>query len=161
MPRTRSIVLAIAIAGCAAGGTNAGASLTEHAEPGDTVGGTRADRDPAIVPPDQPAAGTLAITLSVLPAGEAENERGERVQSPRPIAIDLDAHRFAPRALDPVLVIGQRRFRHYRHPRPGVLRFVIADASLLESGARVAIEYEGEAPIVLTDALAIPAEVRP
>ena len=101
------------------------------------------------------------MTMSVLPAGEAENDRGERVQSPRPIAIDLDAHRFPPRALDPVLVIGQRRFRHYRHPRPGVLRFVIADVSLLEAGARVEIAYEGEESVLITDALSIPPEVRP
>lgn len=43
------------------------------------------------------------------------------------------------RALDPVLVVGERRFTDYDYPAPGLLRYTLPDRALLEAGpARVA-----------------------
>lgn len=91
-------------------------------------------------------------------AERGEDGRGETVAATAPIAFDLDARRFPPRALDPVLHVGDLRFVHYTHPRVGVLRFVAADRAALPEGARVFVQY-GEAEstrTVVADALELP-----
>jgi hypothetical protein len=109
---------------------------------------------PAAAPP-------LALSRLEEPA-DAEDGAGGVARSERAIAIDLDALRVPPRALDPVLVVGSRRFVHYLHPRVGTLRYVAAGPELLEEGAAAYVQYgDDEASrIVLTDALHVPAEVR-
>jgi len=39
------------------------------------------------------------------------------------------------RALDPVLVIGERRFTEYDYPAPGVIRYTLPERSIIEEGA--------------------------
>ena len=170
MRHPRLFFAALVLLGCGAEGrgpASTGATLaaqeeerspTAVVEPGDTVGATRAEREAARATPVEPAAAreeSPTMRLSILAPGPAEDGSGRTVQSPRPVAIDLDAHAFPPRALDPVLSIGQLRLRHYQHPEPGVLRFVLSDAALLTEGAAVSVEYEGDAQsrVVLTDAL--------
>jgi hypothetical protein len=169
MRHPRLFFAALVLLGCGAEGrgpTSTGATLAHEdertvepvVEPGDSVGATRAEREAARTRPVEPAAAheeSPTMRLSILAPGPAEDGSGRTVQSARPVAIDLDAHRFPPRALDPVLSIGQLRLRHYQHPEPGVLRFVLSDAALLTEGAAVSVEYEGDAAsrVVLTDAL--------
>lgn len=103
------------------------------------------------------------LTLSRLEGTvEAEDGAGHRAPSDRAIAVDLDASRFPPRALDPVLHIGSLRFTHYRHPRIGVLRFVVAGAELLVPGSVVSVAYPGDEArtVVVSPALVVPPEVR-
>lgn len=89
----------------------------------------------------QSAVARASITIARIDAGDAEDGAGNVVHAAQPVAVDLDAHAFPPRALDPVLSIGALRFAHYAHPRPGVLRFSLVDASLLALGAEVSVQY--------------------
>jgi|GEM_PF-3377650 len=110
-----------------------------------------------------PAAPTPVIVLSRLAEPtDAEDGEGGTTRSDRAVAIDLDALRVPPRALDPVLVVGRRRFVHYHHPRVGTLRFVAAGPELLEEGAEASVQFGDDETdrIVLSDALHVPAEVR-
>jgi hypothetical protein len=98
------------------------------------------------------------LALVDVDAREAEDGRGETVAASRPVAIDLDARRFPPRALDPTLHVGELRFLRYAHPRPGVLRFVVADRALLPAGAEVAVQYgdDPDSRVLVTSSLEVP-----
>lgn len=87
----------------------------------------------------------------------AEDGRGNVLQVEHALAVDLSTKHFAPRSLDPVLVIGQLRYTHYRYPRIGVLRFVIARTPDLRSGETLAVQYASSSDrVVLTPRLALP-----
>ena len=98
---------------------------------------------------------TPLLALRQLGAARAEDGRGGQVSSARAIAFDVDADRFPPRALDPILFVGELAFHHYEYPEPGVLRFV-TDGSALPQGALVAIGYDAqseEGRVILHSAL--------
>jgi hypothetical protein len=179
MPRrTGPLALALALAACGGGepgsGGSAEAPLAATHEPGDEPGSTRASREEAraasapiaatrpevIVPASSP---TPLLSIARSDAERGEDGRGAIVPAARPVAFDLDARRFPPRAMDPVLHVGELRFVHYEHPRPGVLRFVAADAAALPEGAEVAVQYGSYADTrtVVAAALALPVELRP
>jgi hypothetical protein len=72
----------------------------------------------------------------------AEDGRGNVIEAPRPIAIELRAPGGWPgRALDPVLHVGELLFREYTFPEPEVIRFVAADEALVPAGAAMAVQY--------------------
>lgn len=171
MLRAVPLSLLLFLASCGAGEDGTRASL-EEGEREDEAGTTRASRERASA-----ASGTGSTSIDPGPAEtprpsmmlfrlteptEAEDGAGHTATSERAIAIDLDASRFPPRALDPVLTVGTLRFVHYRHPRVGTLRFVVASHELLVDGAEVSVQYGDDASsrVVLTEALAVPAEVR-
>ena len=137
-------VVLFACAGPAEPPPSASAGSTEGDEPGATrasreaahAGGTPEAEAPAASPPR-----ALWILVALGAVERAEDGLGAVVSSTDAVAIDLDAHRFPPRALDPVLEVGALRFRHYVHPEAGVLRFVLADGSVLERGDPIAIQY--------------------
>lgn len=170
MRRAAFGVAVLLFVGCGAGPEPEPEALTESTPA--ASGATRAEREaatasaapgataPAIVPAVEVP--VPAIQLSRLDgSAEAEDGAGHVAASERAVAIDLRSADFPPRALDPVLVIGALRLHHYRHPRIGVLRFVVASPELLEDGAAVAVDYEdGAAPTVVTPSLLVPAEVR-
>lgn len=112
------------------------------------------DEVSATAPVGPEAAATPLLALRQLGAARAEDGRGAQVSSARAIAFDVDADRFPPRALDPILFVGELSFRHYEYPEPGVLRFIV-DGSALTEGAVVTIGYhEGdEHSVVLHPAL--------
>jgi hypothetical protein len=144
MRRTTTVVWAFFLAlGCAGPSGTGGSTSAVVSAPAEGEGVQRADVDHATTPtpPAAIADADALIAIHALPGGEAEDGTGHVVQSSAPVAIDLDAHAFPPRALDPVLAIGQSRFHHYTHPHAGVLRFVIADASLLVRGASMSVAY--------------------
>lgn len=143
--------------------------LTEGERP-DEPGSTRASREAAreVVPtrsdrvegeaPVPPATTDRPLVVAhPIDADEGEDGRGATIAATRPVAIDLDARRFPPRALDPVLNVGELRFVHYTHPQPGVLRFVVADRALLPEGAEVAVQYGDDAAsrVVVAPALEV------
>ena len=109
-------------------------------------------------PPATPGAERPLFTVQPIEAGEGGDGLGTLVPATRPVAFDIDARRFPVRALDPVLHVGELVFRHYVYPRPGVLRYVAADAAALPEGARVYVEYEGEpaSRVVVSEALDLP-----
>jgi hypothetical protein len=74
-------------------------------------------------------------------AEQAEDGRGATVAAKAPVAIEIAAEAWPVRALDPVLHVGDLEFRHYTFPRLNVLRYVAADAALLEAGAAAWVQY--------------------
>lgn len=184
MPRC-AIALAtlVLLSSCGAGEGGARAAL-EEVEREDEAGTSRPEREAAravpapreaLAPAAPPGPGSsepgaavpapppAALALSRLDGPtDAEDGAGGVAPSARAVALDLDALRVPTRALDPVLVVGSRRFVHYHHPRVGTLRFVAAGPELLEEGAAVYVQFGDDAAdrIPLTDALHVPAEVR-
>ncbi len=133
---------ALVVLGCA--GETAGAGPSALA-PDPREGTRRADVEaPVVLAPSAAAVDRARVELHTLEPGLGEDGQGHSVQAPAPVAIDLDARTFPPRALDPVLTIGQLRFTHYTHPRPGVLRFVIADAALLAGGEEIRVHHAAD-----------------
>lgn len=176
-----SLALGSLALGACAGSDAPAPSSTEAIvthEPGDEPGSTRASREaaraddhpaaPAITAPSSPVIPTTPIvrpllSITAIDAREGEDGSGATIAATRPLALDLDARRVPPRALDPVLHVGALRFTRYAHPQPGVMRFVVADRALLPEGAEVFVQYGDETStrLVLTPALELPAEVRP
>jgi hypothetical protein len=124
----------------------------EIAEADDVAGLTRAELEGVAswstngaTVPERPAEGTMIarpiLSLARLADVEAEDGAGGRIRASRAIAFDLDARRVPPRALDPVLRVGARTLRHYTHPRPGTLRFVLDETALPADGAPVSVQY--------------------
>jgi hypothetical protein len=155
----------VLVAAC--GGAETPADPQGLTESADEAGSTRASRERAelalsdrVAPQPQPAvvAPRRLVTVAPTDAAEGEDGRGNLVPATRAVAVDLDARRFPPRALDPALHVGQLRFTRYRHPGPYVLRFVVADAALLAPGAQAFVQYGDDA----ASRVALPAlEVTP
>ena len=55
---------------------------------------------------------------------------------------EIEAEHWGGRALDPVLVVDERRFRHYSHPGPGLIRYVLADEAWLDQASEMSIRYQ-------------------
>lgn len=95
-----------------------------------------------------PAATPEIRRLEVNPvdAVEGEDGRGQMVPARRPVTLDVIADAWPGRALDPALHVGQELvFTRYRHPGPGVLRFVAADADALPAGEPVFLQWGDDA----------------
>lgn len=163
--------------GAQEGGARASLEVSDD-EPGSTRAGREAENDtvetaPTVAREDGASATGSTPATPILPpvplltlsrlegTVEAEDGAGHLAPSDRAIAIDLDASRFPPRALDPVLSIGGLRFTHYRHPRIGVLRFLVAGPELLVPGSEVSVAYPGDetSRVVVSPSLVVPAEV--
>lgn len=168
--------LALALASCG-GSEPPGAwsgSLERAPEPGDEPGSTRASREgtPSVAAPSDttsplgpppttavPDARPLFVAREI-DAAEGEDGHGATIPADRPIALELDARRFPPRALDPVLLVGALRFVHYDHPAPGRMRFVAASRAILPEGVAVAVQYGDDASTrtIVSDSLALPRD---
>jgi hypothetical protein len=133
----------------------------------DEPGSTRASREALSMPEPRTAPGPLAqpapsarplLSLHDVSATQAEDGEGGTIAATDPIAFDLDARRFPPRALDPVLHVGALRFVRYEHPQPGVLRFVAADRARLPRGVEVYVQYGDETSTrtIVLQALEVP-----
>jgi len=113
-------------------------------------------------PPASPQPGTgiriRGLDVHPIDVAEAEDGRGNRVPAVRPMALDVLADAWPGRALDPVLEVGDLRFRHYSHPGPGLLRYVAADADGLAEGAPVLLRWgeEDRHPTPIAPALQVP-----
>lgn len=114
-----------------------------------TLEGASATSTTGTTVPDRPAEGPVIarplLALLRLADVEAEDGDGGQARVPRAIAFELDARRVPPRALDPVLRVGPRTLRHYTHPRPGTLRFVLDERALPADGAAVSVQYGDDA----------------
>lgn len=147
-PNRSCLACALVLVACA--GETAAGGAASALEPSRTVEGEgtrREDVEPAplaVVPATVVGEGLIAIHGSAEP-GLAEDGEGHVVQASAPVLVDLDGHVFPPRALDPILTIGQRRFTHYSHPAVGVLRFTLSDPSLLVPGQDLSIHYARDA----------------
>src|SRR5690349_13151927 len=121
-PSLTCALLGLLVGACGAGGSGGSADpstdpLTAAAvvEEGDRVDTRRSDHEePTHAVPAQPSTRPM-IAFTQMPAGDAEDGEGGVVHASSPIAVDLDAHAFPPRALDPVLTVGSLRFVHYGH----------------------------------------------
>ncbi len=168
--RAHALLLSVLLSAAACGGSEpppGSSSELEEGERPDEPGATRASREAALatggedrVAPSEPAPAALErplVRAYPVEIAEGEDGRGNVVAAAQPIAVDLDARRFPPRALDPVLHVGELRFTRYSHPRPGVLRFVVADRALLPQGAEVAVQYGDDASsrVVVSGALEV------
>ena len=174
-------VMAIFGAGCA--GVDSSGGALGRGERADEPGSTRASRErahesprpgsaqepapvgpapdepaPPAAAPDEPAPELPVLTVHAVEASEGGDGRGATVPATNPVAFDLDATRFPPRALDPQLIVGQRRYVHYTYPSVGVLRFVAADVGELREGVVVAVEFAGDpdSRVVVSPALELP-----
>jgi hypothetical protein len=118
---------------------------------------------PAEPPPAEPAPPMVRrpelLDFQILPAEVERGEDGEGnlVPANDPVAIELTAEDWPGRALDPVLHVGQLHFHHYDFPRIGVLRFYVADRSLLPAGASVYVQYGDDlsSRVDVTDSLRV------
>ena len=95
--------------------------------------------DPIVTDPMRPT--VLSTRLVPVDVNEAEDGYGGRIQTLNPIAVEVEATRWPGRALDPVLVIGERQFYHYSHPGPGRIRYILADTRWASASAEWHIEY--------------------
>lgn len=113
-------------------------------------------------PSGEPAAGRLTkprLEITAITAAEAEDGGGRRVVTPTaPRALDLHAESWPGRALDPVLRVGELRFRHYTFPAKGVMRFVVDDVARLRDGDEVSLQWGDDATsrVVVTRSLEVP-----
>jgi len=99
------------------------------------------------------------LEITAITAVEAEDGRGGRVTAPLAArALDLHATSWPGRALDPVLHVGELRFRHYTFPAKGVLRFVVDDVARLRDGDEVSLLWGDDAGsrVVVTPSLEVP-----
>ncbi len=144
-------------AGCAGGGDHASSTGAPAAQ---GAGIARADVEaPSATSAPAPTTGAVfdpgtpvAFTLRALDADGAVAPAGA---PPKRWAFDVDAAQFPPRALDPVLMVGDVALTQYRYMPDGALRFTSAPGQRLAAGAEVWIQY-GEATStrrVLTRAL--------
>lgn len=114
--------------------------------------------DPSV----EPAAGRAVkprLDITAITAAEAEDGGGRRVVAPTaPRALDLHAESWPGRALDPVLHVGELRFRHYTFPAKGVMRFVVDDVARLRDGDEVSLQWGDDASsrVVVTRSLEVP-----
>ena len=144
------------------------ASAATSATPATTVDPSAA---PGVASPTSPTAPTPTPTAPVAPTeerrlltvtpieiAEAEDGQGRVIAATNAIAFDLDARRFPPGGIDPVLHVGELDLRRYEHPRLGVLRFVCADRSLLTAGAPVFVQYGNDPStrVVVSNGLVLP-----
>lgn len=74
----------------------------------------------------------------------AEDGRGGRVRAKRALAFDVDAALLTPGARLPELRVGELVLTSSSYPRPGIIRFVLADAVVLPQGVPVTIGHAGE-----------------
>lgn len=117
------------------------------------------DASAAAAPPTARGVVAPRLEIGVIAAAEAEDGRGGRVAAPRaPRALDLHAASWPGRALDPVLHVGELRFRRYTFPAKGVMRFVVDDVARLRDGDEVALQWGDDAStrVVLTRSLEVP-----
>lgn len=114
--------------------------------------------DPSV----EPAAGRVVrprLEITAITAAEAEDGDGRRVVTPpAPRALDLHAESWPGRALDPVLHVGELRFRRYTFPTKGVMRFVVDDVARLRDGDEVSLQWGEDAStrVVVTRSLEVP-----
>lgn len=154
--RCFTVALLLAAAGPACSGS--GEPPSDPAEPS-----TEPIVDDPPAPPAQPAPPALVQAVvtgyRIVPsdAERGDDGRGRLVPATDAVAIEVEAARWPARALDPVLHVGQLRLRHYDHPSPTTLRFVVADVGVLPEGAQVAVQYGDDAAsrVVVTDSLAV------
>lgn len=96
----------------------------------------------------------LKVTITEVARAEVgalvEDGTGSRVAPSRPALIDVEAdHAWFAGARDPVLRAGDRRLTSYSFPSPKVLRFVIADVSVIHADdATFTVGYGDNAPVV-------------
>jgi hypothetical protein len=110
-------------------------------------------------PSRPPASPIVVLGLDVTPcdATEGEDGRGNTIPAVHPVTLDVRAEAWPGRALDPVLEIGDLRFRHYRIPVPGTLRYTAADADALPQGAQVSVRWrdDGRDRVLVTPSLQV------
>ena len=80
-----------------------------------------------------PPASAITVSIEALDARELPDGLGGTTAAEAPVALSLGGG-WGGRALDPVLVAGERRFTEYDYPAPGVLRFTLPDRALIEEG---------------------------
>ena len=90
---------------------------------------TEATAEPAAL--SAPPASAITAAVEALAPQASPDGLGGVVDAAAPIALSLGGG-WGGRALDPVLVVGERRFTEYDYPSPGVLRFRLPAAALLE-----------------------------
>jgi len=129
-----------------AGSVAAPAATTAAPPRGDHASSTIApaapdDDLPPAAPPPTAGAQNLRLDVHPIDAAQGEDGRGNVIPAVQPVALDVIADAWPGRGLDPVLEIGDRVFRHYHHPGPGVLRYVAADGGTLPEGAPVRLRW--------------------
>lgn len=87
-----------------------------------------ADAPAALSAPPEAA---ISARLEVLEPQVVPDGLGGTVEAPAPIGLSL-AGGWGGRALDPVLVVGPRRYTEYDFPAPGVLRYTLPERAVLE-----------------------------
>jgi hypothetical protein len=91
-----------------------------------------------------PPAAVITARVEALAPRVVEDGLGARIDAAAPVALSLGGG-WSGRALDPVLVIGARRFTEYDDPAPGVLRYALPDRAILEGDAARVQWAEGDA----------------
>ena len=60
----------------------------------------------------------------------------------RAVRREIEAEGWPGRALDPVLHVDERRFYHYTHPGPGLIRFTLANGAWIEEAVSLSLSYD-------------------
>jgi hypothetical protein len=109
-------------------------------------------------PPMERRAVVTSVSIVLLDEKMGEDGEGNTVEAVSPVAIDITAQAWPVRALDPVLHVGGLGFHHYTFPRMNVLRYVVADGSILPDDTEVWIQYGGDesSRVKVADRLEVP-----
>ena len=119
---------------------------TSHASVDPTVTNAALDGAPLRIPP--------LVLRPLDDVAEAEDGEGHVVRAERAVAFEVDA-RLVPRRADGsplILHVGDLVLERPETPRPGILRFILADRARVREGAPVTIQYgDSDATVVVVD----------
>lgn len=109
-------------------------------------------------PPMERRASVTSVSIVPLDEKTGEDGQGNTVEAVEPVAIEITAQAWPARALDPVLHVGNLGFHHYTFPRMNVLRYVVADGSIIPEDTEAWIQYGGDesSRIKVADRLEVP-----
>lgn len=134
--------------------------LLQEAARSDEVAPTRASKERRTERPPRAAVERETkppLQLASVEVAEAEDGHGGVVAAVDPVAFDVPARLAPPRAREPELHVGALVLQRPTYPRPGIVRFVLADRGLLRAGDDVSVGYPEEPSrrIVVASALEV------
>jgi len=122
-------------------GTAEPASTERRTDPS-TASAAPAPSTPAAPGQDSPAEPQLDVQVRLTALGTAQAEGPDgRLTSDQAVAVDLSSGGWPGEAMEPSLEIQGVRFERYTHSDPVTLRFVVANPSLVPTGATALVRY--------------------
>jgi len=131
----RFLSLVLFLYGCA------DSTSVENGEPPSIAAPTPAARTQT--PPASPEPEKAVENVRIVRIGPAlaEDGLGKRLQSQDAVLIDIETSGWPGQAMDPVLIVGERRFTAYTHVSPTLLRYTAERHEYLPEGTSAVVRY--------------------